>query len=60
MAKYAQTICRQIADKLFDCGRPCSETGAQRVKLVLCIIPHQILLQNRKLYVIGKIKTGEC
>ena len=32
MAKYTQTIRRQIADELFECVWPFCEIGAQRVK----------------------------
>ena len=32
MAKYIQTIRRQIADELFECVWPFCEIGAQKVK----------------------------
>ena len=33
MVKHTQTICRQIADELFECVRPFCEIGAERVKI---------------------------
>ena len=35
MVKPTQTICRQIADELFECVRPFYEIGAKRVKKIV-------------------------
>ena len=33
MAKHTQTICRQIADELFECVWPYCEIGTKRVNI---------------------------
>ena len=34
MVKHTQTIRRQIADELFECGWPFCEIGAKRVNII--------------------------
>ena len=45
MVKHTQTICRQIADELFECFWPFCDTGAQKVKYVTCCVPKGSILK---------------